>query len=84
MPKGIDKGTGVSHLADILELTKDQVMVIGDEENDLAMLKWAGTSVVMENGRSDVKEFADYITDSNENDGVAKAIDHFVFFETDN
>lgn len=83
MPKGIDKGTGVSHLADILELTKDQVMVIGDEENDLAMLKWAGTSVVMENGRPDVKEFADYITDSNENDGVAKAIDHFVFFETD-
>ncbi|MGK9326684.1 Cof-type HAD-IIB family hydrolase [Aerococcus urinaeequi] len=84
MPKGIDKGTGVSRLADILELTKDQVMVIGDEENDLAMLKWAGTSVVMENGRPDVKAFADYITDSNENDGVAKAIDHFVFFETDN
>lgn len=84
MPKGIDKGTGVSHLADILELTKDQVMVIGDEENDLAMLKWAGTSVVMENGRPDMKEYADYITDSNENDGVAKAIDHFVFFETDN
>lgn len=83
MPKGIDKGTGVSHLADILELTKDQVMVIGDEENDLAMLKWAGTSVVMANGRPDVKAFADYITDSNENSGVAKAIDHFVFFETD-
>ncbi|MEY8371330.1 Cof-type HAD-IIB family hydrolase [Aerococcaceae bacterium 50-4] len=84
MPKGVDKGAGVAHLAEILELTKDQVMVIGDEENDLAMLKWAGTSVVMENGRADVKEYADYITDSNENDGVAKAIDHFVFFEADN
>ena len=40
--------------------------------------------MVMENGRPDVKTFADFITDSNENDGVAKAIDHFVFFETDN
>lgn len=84
MPKGVDKGVGVGHLAKILELTADQVMVIGDEENDLAMLKWAGTSVVMENGRPDVKEYADYITDTNENDGVAKAIDHFVFFKEDN
>ncbi len=81
MPKGIDKGAGVAHLAEILELTADQVMVIGDEENDLAMLKWAGTAVVMENGRPDMKVYADYITDTNENDGVAKAIDHFVFYK---
>ncbi|RPA57120.1 HAD family phosphatase [Aerococcus agrisoli] len=83
MPKGVDKGVGVAHLAQVLELTADQVMVIGDEENDLAMLKWAGTAVVMENGRPDIKQYADYITSSNEEDGVAKAIDHFVFYQED-
>ncbi|AMB98961.1 haloacid dehalogenase [Aerococcus urinaehominis] len=78
MPLGIDKAYGLARLAERLDLTADQVMAIGDEENDLAMLQWAGEAVVMANGRDDIKAYATYITGSNMADGVAQAIDHFV------
>lgn len=78
MPTGVDKGYGLSQMANILNFQQSEVMAIGDEENDSAMLQWAGTAVVMGNGREDIKELADYITASNMDDGVAQAIYHFV------
>lgn len=81
MPKGVDKGYGLSELAAYLNIPQANVLAVGDEENDLAMLKWAGEAAVMANGRPDVKEVATYITDTNMNDGVAQAIAHFVFDE---
>lgn len=50
------------------------VMAIGDNLNDISMLEKAGYAVAMENGAPEVKEMADYITDTNENSGVGKAI----------
>ncbi|MBS4959020.1 MAG: HAD hydrolase family protein, partial [Clostridium sp.] len=47
--------------------------------NDISMLKFAGVSVAMGNGLQMVKDIADFVTDTNNNDGVAKAIEMFVF-----
>ena len=76
--KGVSKGNAVKILADYYGINREQVICIGDSENDLSMIKFAGLGVVMENGDEIVKEAAKYITDTNNNDGVAKAIEKFV------
>lgn len=76
--KGVSKGNAVKILADYYGINREQVICIGDSENDLSMIKFAGLGVVMENGDELVKEAAKYITDTNNNDGVAKAIEKFV------
>ena len=55
-------------------------MAVGDTENDLEILKAAGISVAMGNAIDEIKKNADYITLSNEEDGVAYAINHFIPF----
>lgn len=70
-----NKGVGVAHLADILGIAAEQVMCIGDAENDHHMLKFAGLSVAMENGSPETKALADYIAPNNDQDGVAVAIE---------
>ena len=72
--KKTSKGKGIMKLAGKLGYEPEQIMVIGDSENDISMLKVAGCSVVMENATEFVKEYADIITGSNDKDGVAKAI----------
>ena len=72
------KGSGLSALADYLCLERDQVMAFGDGENDISMLKAAGMGVAMENASSIVKDSADTVTLSNDEDGVALAIEKFV------
>ena len=76
--KEVNKGTGVKLLADHLGVKQEEVMTFGDAENDLDMIVYAGMGVAMANGFEEVKEAANYITDSNEEDGVAKAIEKFV------
>ena len=53
-------------------------MACGDGLNDLAMLRAVGFGVAMANGNEEVKKYADYVTGSNDEDGVAKAIEKFV------
>lgn len=77
MNKGISKGNAVEILANFYGLTRDEVICIGDGENDLSMIEYAGMGIAMGNGARCVKEAANYITDTNENDGVAKAIEKF-------
>ena len=72
------KGKAVEYYAKSLNIAPSEVMCIGDSENDLSMLQFAGIGVAMGNGLDLIKKEADYITDSNEEDGVAKAIEHFV------
>lgn len=76
--KDVNKGVGVEMLAKHLGLNKDSVMTLGDAGNDLHMIEYAGLGIAMENAFDEVKEAADYITDSNDNDGVAKAIEKFI------
>ena len=55
-----------------------QLMACGDSQNDAAMIRLAGLGIVMKNSSDEMKEIADYVTDSNETEGVAKAIENFI------
>lgn len=75
---GTSKGDGVKRLADFYGISSEEVICIGDNENDISMIEYAGLGVAMENSPQDIKAIADYITDTNENDGVAKVIETFI------
>ncbi|MBV4367536.1 sugar-phosphatase [Erwinia phyllosphaerae] len=77
LSKDVNKGAGVKALAERLGLSRDEVMAIGDQENDLAMLEFAGTGVAMGNGIDAVKAAAQFVTKTNTEDGVAHAIEKF-------
>ena len=68
------KGTAVEALASHWGFSPDEVMTLGDSENDLSMLRFAGASVAMGNGKPNIKEAARYVTTDNNHHGVAKAI----------
>ncbi|MDV4152103.1 sugar-phosphatase [Clostridium sp. AL.422] len=76
--KEVNKGVGVEMLAKHLGVKREEVMTFGDAGNDLHMIEYAGLGVAMANAFDEVKEAANYITDTNENDGVAKAIEKFI------
>ena len=78
MPKGTSKGNAVKILAQMLGIDREEVICIGDSENDLSMIKYAGLGVAMGNALDIVKENADYITDTNSNAGVGKVIQKFI------
>ena len=76
---GADKGTALRELCRQLNLDVSRSMAFGDGLNDTSMLQAAGIGVAMENAHPDLKAVADHITDSNDSDGVAKAIARFCF-----
>lgn len=76
--KKAHKGAAVKKLAEHLNISQTEVMAIGDNENDLTMIEYAGLGVAVENAIDAVKRKADVITASNEEDGVAKAIYEYV------
>ncbi|WP_194189553.1 Cof-type HAD-IIB family hydrolase [Clostridium chrysemydis] len=78
MKKGTSKGEAVKRLAEMLGVKREEVMCIGDSENDLSMIEYAGVSVAMGNGLDILKEKATFVTDTNTNFGVAKAIEKFI------
>ncbi len=77
VPKGIDKAKTLSVLLEQLGLTPADLIAFGDGYNDLSMIQLAGMGVAMSNAVPELKEAADYITLSNEEDGVAAALEHF-------
>lgn len=72
------KGFAVKGLADALEIGKENIMCFGDGENDCSMLEFAEYSFAMANGTELVKNTAKYVTDTNDNGGVAKAVAKYV------
>ena len=78
IPLGCDKGSGVSEMARLYGVDMSQVMAIGDYENDVPMLRAAGLGVAMGNAHADVRDEAACVTDTNDRDGVAKAIEKYV------
>ena len=76
-PKGIDKAQSLLRLLSKINLTPADLMAFGDGYNDLSMLKLAGVGVAMANAAPEVRADADYVTLSNEEDGVAEALLHF-------
>lgn len=77
--KGVCKGNAIIQLANYYNISKDEIICIGDNENDLSMIKEAGLGVAMGNAIPILKNEANYITDTNINDGVAKVVDKFIF-----
>ena len=75
---GVNKGSGLVELGKRLGIEREEIMAFGDGDNDEPMLREAGFGVAMANAEEKVKATADYITGSNEEDGVAKAIERFV------
>lgn len=73
-----NKGAGVAKLAEHLNIDASEVICMGDAGNDHHMIEYAGLGVAMGNATDDIKALADHITDSNDNDGVAKVIEQLI------
>lgn len=78
MPQRIDKAHSLQKLLNSIGLTADSMICCGDGYNDLTMIEYAGLGVAMENAQPLVKESADYITKSNDEDGVLHVINEFM------
>lgn len=74
---GVTKGAGLRFLCDHLNIPLESSMVCGDSENDKDIMSVAGFAVAMGNAEKEIKEIADYVTATNEEDGVGLAIEKF-------
>jgi 5-amino-6-(5-phospho-D-ribitylamino)uracil phosphatase len=77
-PLGISKASGLREVCSLLGIDMSQVVAMGDSLNDMTMIREAGLGVAMGNAQDVVKAEADYVTDSNEDHGVARAIREMV------
>ena len=78
LPKGVDKAKALEGLLDKLGCDRTELMACGDGYNDLTMIRYAGMGVAMANARDEVKAEADYVTLSNDEDGVAYVVEKFI------
>ena len=74
---GVNKGTALVALGEMLGIPRESIMACGDGDNDVHLLREVGFGVAMANAQPKVKDVADYITASNDEDGVARAIEKF-------
>ena len=77
VPPGIDKAASLQLLIERLGLSREELMAVGDGYNDLSMIRFAGLGVAMANAAREVQDAADYITYSNQEDGVAHVVEKF-------
>lgn len=78
LPPGASKGRALKALLHELDIAPEQVLAIGDGENDIEMIQLAGIGVAMGNANDHVKQAADHVVAANDADGVAEAIERFV------
>ena len=78
LTKGVNKAFGLEKLAQKLNIEPSEIAAIGDAANDVEMLEYAGLAIAMGNASEEVKAIADIVTDTNENNGVIKAIDKLI------
>jgi Cof subfamily protein (haloacid dehalogenase superfamily) len=78
LPPQANKGAGLKRLLDDLGIDPAHILAIGDAENDIEMLQMAGTGVAMGNAAPELKAIADVVVSSNDEDGVAEALEKFV------
>lgn len=78
VPKGIDKARSLAVLLNKVGIRREEVIACGDGFNDLSMIRFAGLGVAMQNAQPVVREAADFITLSNDEDGVAHVLERFV------
>ena len=75
---GVSKAAAMEFLGKLYGINREEMIAIGDGDNDLAMIEYAGLGISMENGSEKVKKAAGYITASNDQNGVALAIEKFI------
>lgn len=73
----VSKGDALHKLCEILDLQRNEIVAVGDGENDLSMIQYAGLGVAMENATDILKKEANYITLSNDNNGISHVIQKF-------
>ncbi len=77
MYKGVSKGNAIKILCDLYDIDREEVIAIGDNENDISMIEYAGMGIAVGNAAEALKAKADYITGDYLDDGVAEAIEKF-------
>ncbi len=78
MPFGVSKGSMLPPLLEKLGVSKDELIAFGDNYNDMTMIGYAGFGVAMGNGEEEVKKIANYVCESNDDDGISKTLEKFV------
>lgn len=76
-PAGVNKAAALQFVCDEIGIEMAEVMAVGDSLNDIKMIQESGVGVAMGNAQEAIKNVSDFITDKNNKDGVAKAIEHF-------
>lgn len=78
MPFGVSKGSMLPLLLDKLGVNRDELVAFGDHYNDMTMIGYAGLGVAMGNGEPEIKKIANYVCESNDEDGIANTLQKFV------
>ena len=78
MNKGVNKGNAVRILAQMYGINREEIIAIGDNENDISMIEYAGLGIAMGNAEELLKRAADHVTGDYQEDGVAEAIEKFI------
>ena len=78
MPFGVTKGSMLPLLLNKLGIKRDELAAFGDNYNDMTMIGYSGFGVAMANGEPEVKKIADYVCESNDDDGVARTIEKYM------
>lgn len=79
MPKHVDKASSLDRMLQTVGLTRENAICCGDGFNDISMIKYAGVGVAMGNAQPAVKDAADYITGTNDEDGLVQVMDEFIW-----
>lgn len=78
VPTGIDKAKSIEKLINIINIEHSKTMAFGDGFNDISMVKYVSCGVAMANGCNEIKFVADYVTSSNDDDGIADFLEKYV------
>lgn len=78
MPKGVDKASSLERMLSAVGIKRENAVCCGDGFNDMTMIRYAGVGVAMANAQEKVKKAADYITTSNDEDGIVNVIEKFI------
>lgn len=78
VPKGVNKCTGIMAMMDHFGYTREEIAAVGDNYNDIGMLKMAGLSVCMGNGKAEAKAIADYVSPHIDEDGLLNAVEYIL------
>lgn len=78
MPKGIDKAASIQRLAEKLNIKQEEIIAVGNAGNDLTMVEYAGLGIWVDNVTPELRDRADAIVASNNDDGVAEVVDRYI------